>query len=213
MAAGLTTTAVAIIRADDVMDLVQWLVMGQNLSNTRSQPAERQLGPGNVHTLTPRWTFTTGGDVSATPTVAGNSVYFGDWAGNLYAVRADTGKLEWSHSVAEYNGRPGSIVRVSPAIAGDVIIVGDNLPTAAPHDGAHVFAVDRETGRLRWKTTVDQHLAAIITGSPVVNNGVVYIGVSSDEEALAKSDTYPCCTFRGSMAALNANTGALLWKT
>jgi len=213
LAAGMVSAAVAIVKAEDVKDLVQWLIMGQNLSNTRSQPAERRIGPGNVHTLTARWSFTTGGDVSATPTVSDKTVYFPDWAGNLYAVGAEDGKLQWSHSVADYNGRPGSIVRVSPAIYGDELIVGDNLAVSAPHNGAHVFAVDRGSGRLRWITEVDSHLAAIITGSPVVSKGIVYVGVSSDEEALAANNAYPCCTFRGSMVALNANTGALLWKT
>jgi polyvinyl alcohol dehydrogenase (cytochrome) len=47
----------------------------------------------------------------------------------------------------------------------------------------------------------------------VFNGNIVYVGVSSNEEGLATDDTYPCCTFRGSMVALNATTGALLWKT
>jgi len=62
-------------------------------------------------------------------------------------------------------------------------------------------------------TQVDAHPAAIITGSPVVFNGVVYIGVSSSEETLALDPTYPCCSFRGSIVALNKKTGAILWKT
>jgi polyvinyl alcohol dehydrogenase (cytochrome) len=49
----------------------QWRIAGQNLSNTWSQPAEHQISPANVKNLTPKWVFTTGGDVSATPTVAG----------------------------------------------------------------------------------------------------------------------------------------------
>jgi len=190
-----------------------WRVAGGDLNNSRSQLTDEKIDPRNVGTLVPKWMFTTGGDVSATPTVAGNAVYFPDWAGNLYAVRAHTGKLLWSHQIAEYNGRPGSVSRVSPAIYNDELIVGDNVSLAAQHDGAHVMAVDRHSGTLRWITQVDAHPAAIITGSPVFHGRTVYVGVSSNEESLAANPAYPCCTFRGSMVALDAITGAILWKT
>ena len=60
---------------------------------------------------------------------------------------------------------------------------------------------------------MDSHSAAIITASPVLLGDTVYVGVSSNEEALAVDNSYACCTFRGSMVALNANTGQILWKT
>jgi len=60
-------------------------------------------------------------------------------------------------------------------------------------NGANVISVDRESGTLRWMTKVDNHAAAIITGSPVVFDGVVYVGVSSSEEGLATDPAYPCC--------------------
>jgi polyvinyl alcohol dehydrogenase (cytochrome) len=190
-----------------------WRIAGRDLNNSRSQPSERQIGPGNVGQLVTRWVFTTGSDVSATPTVAGNAVYFPDWAGNLYAVRADTGKLLWSHAIADYNGRPGSISRVSPAIFNDELIIGDNVATSVEHNGAHVMGIDRNSGALRWITQVDAHQAAIITGSPVFNGTTVYVGVSSNEEGLATNPAYACCTFRGSMVALDATSGSMLWKT
>jgi polyvinyl alcohol dehydrogenase (cytochrome) len=210
---GLAILCLGALVAQTDSGLGEWRIAGQNLSNTRGQPAEHQIGPSNVGRLVPAWTFTTGSDVSATPTVAGNSVYFPDWSGKLYAVRSDTGKLLWSHAISDYNHRPGSVSRVSPAVFQNELIFGDNLTTAVAHDGAHLMAVDRATGNLLWITQVDAHPAAIITGSPVFNGSVVYVGVSSNEEALATNPNYPCCTFRGSMVALNAFTGAILWKT
>lgn len=50
-----------------------WPMAGHNLRNTRHQVAESIIGPGNVGTLGPKWVFTTGGDVSATPAV-GNTL-------------------------------------------------------------------------------------------------------------------------------------------
>ena len=71
----------------------QWRIAGQNLSNSWSQPAEHSISPANVNGLAPKWVFTTGGDVSATPTVDGGAVYFPDWGGNLFAGEKDSGRL------------------------------------------------------------------------------------------------------------------------
>jgi len=211
----------------------QWTVAGQDLNNSRSQPAEHLITTSNVHGLSPKWVFQATNDVSATPTVYKQAVYFPDWGGNLYAVNKQTGTLIWSHPISEYDGVIGSLARVSPAvdIANDQLIIGDNVTNgaggASRHNpgtltpgklttgGASVIAVDQKTGLLRWITTVEQHPAAIITGSPVVFDGVIYIGVSSSEESLAaaKFNKYPCCTFRGSVVALNAKTGKMLWQT
>jgi polyvinyl alcohol dehydrogenase (cytochrome) len=198
-----------------------WRIAGRDLDNSRHQPSERQISAANVHQLVPKWIFTTGSDVSATPTVAGNTVYFPDWAGNLYAVSADKGELLWSRKISDYNGRAGSLSRVSPAIFEDLLIIGDHtgvgwLSDDAPsvgHNGAHVIAVDRHSGELRWITKVEAHPSALITGSPVFHGSTVYVGISSEEETLAINPEYPCCTFRGSMVALNVSTGAVLWKT
>ncbi len=192
----------------------QWPVAGQNLDGTRDQAAERLIGPSNVNTLAPKWVFTTGGDVSATPTVADDAVYFPDWAGNLYAVDKDTGELIWSHKISDYDGVSTAVSRVSPVVAGDQLILGDIENYAAIHSGANLMAVDRHSGALRWITQVETHPAAIITGSPVVFGDTVYAGVSTNEEStLSRDPSYPCCTFRGSVVALDVNTGEIRWKT
>ncbi len=197
----------------------QWPIAGHDLDNSRSQPSEKKIGTDNVHQLVPKWVFTTGSDVSATPTVAGNAVYFPDWAGNLYAVRANDGRLIWTRTITDYTGVPETISRVSPAIFEDRLIIGDHngaswVSSASGFvGGAHVIAVDRHSGALLWITQVDAHPAALITGSPVVHGTTVYVGVSSQEEGLAANPAYPCCTFRGSMVALDVFTGNILWKT
>jgi polyvinyl alcohol dehydrogenase (cytochrome) len=191
----------------------QWRTAGQNLSNTWSQPAEHSISPANVNGLTPKWVFTTGGDVSATPTVDGNAVYFPDWGGNLFAVEKDTGRLIWSHKISEYDGVEGAVSRVSPAVDGNQVIIGDIPNSKQAHSGANVISVDRQTGTIQWMTQVDTHPAAIITGSPVVFDGMVYIGISSNEETLALNPAYPCCSFRGGIVALDEKSGAIRWKT
>jgi len=148
--------------------------------------------------------------VTVTPTVADGTVYFPDSGGTLWAVAVDSGRVRWSHRVSVYTGIAGDVSRTSPAVYGDELVLGDTSPAGT---GASVIAVDRRTGRLRWRTLVDPHVAAIVTGAAVVYRGVVYEGVSSGEEVLATEPGYRCCSFRGSVVALDAATGKLLWKT
>ena len=76
------------------------------------------------------------------------------------------------------------------------------------------MAINKTTGALLWKTQLESHPSAIITQSASIFDGVVYVGVSSLEEAIAAfTPGYVCCSFRGSMAALDLATGKILWKT
>jgi polyvinyl alcohol dehydrogenase (cytochrome) len=77
-----------------------------------------------------------------------------------------------------------------------------------------MLAFDKNTGALRWATQLDAHPAALVTQSATIHDGKVYVGTSSFEEAYAGFiPGYPCCSFRGSMLALDLATGAVLWKT
>jgi polyvinyl alcohol dehydrogenase (cytochrome) len=59
----------------------------------------------------------------------------------------------------------------------------------------------------------DSHFTARITAAPTLHDGRVYVPVSSSEEWSGSTLDYPCCTFRGSVLALDANTGRQIWKT
>src|SRR6202008_2156225 len=149
--AGLITTLLLLAglsaqSQSDVHRSGQWRIAGQNLNNTWSQPAEHTIGPSNVKDLKPKWVFTTGGDVSATPTVDGDAVYFPDWSGSLFAVKKKTGELILSHKISEYDGVMGAVSRVSPAVDGNQVIIGDLQSPKLVHNGANVISVDRETG-------------------------------------------------------------------
>ena len=163
----------------------------------------------------PNGYFTTGGDVSATPAVDADTVYFPDWAGNLYAVDKLTGVEKWHASIAAASGVPFDKARATPAVTDDKVIIGTQgsifVPGGGP--GGKVLAFNKFTGALVWSTTLDTHPAAIITQSATVFDGRVYIGVASQEEALAAFVPGYVLSFRGSMLALDLNTGAILWKT
>ena len=78
---------------------------------------------------------------------------------------------------------------------------------------AMVYAIDAATGVEVWRMRADEHPSAGVTGTPVPYEGRLYVPVSSGEEGRAITPGYVCCTFRGSLLALDAATGKLLWKT
>jgi polyvinyl alcohol dehydrogenase (cytochrome) len=204
--------------AEDLVDsegtgrIARWRTAGHDLSNSRSQPLETQIHTGNASRLTPKWTFQTDGDVWATPSVDVNNLYFPDATGNLFAVDRATGRQLWKRKVEEYTRVPGVIARTTPAISGRTLVLGDQGGRLGA--GASVFAVDKRNGAKLWSTKVDDHPGAVITQSAVIYQGVVYVGVSSVEETLAaRAPGYVCCSFRGSVLALDARSGRILWKT
>jgi polyvinyl alcohol dehydrogenase (cytochrome) len=188
-----------------------WPMRGQNYSDTSSQQGDNLINPANVANLKVKWTYTAHGDTSATPAVVDGAAYLPDWGGYLNKLNAQTGKLVWSYPISDYDGITGAISRTSPTVVDNTVYLGDqNGPGFGK--GAHVTAVNAITGQKEWSTEVSSHPLAIVTSSPIVYDGVVYVGVASKEEAAASLPSYPCCTFRGSVVALSATTGAILWQ-
>jgi polyvinyl alcohol dehydrogenase (cytochrome) len=192
----------------------EWPLWGYDTSNTRNAAHENIITKANVGSLKVKWVFTTAGDVSATPTVDSQAIYFPDWGGYLYKLDKDTGNLIWKHKVSEFTGitqpPPGSFINGSLSRNGPALV--DNLVIFGDLTSANVMAVDKKTGNLVWKTLVESHPLAVITSSPMVYNDVVYLGVSSLEEVVAGSPGYTA-TFRGSVVALDVTTGHILWRT
>ncbi|MEO3927025.1 PQQ-binding-like beta-propeller repeat protein [Micromonosporaceae bacterium B7E4] len=184
----------------------EWSMGGHDIRNTRSNPDEQLLSPSTVGDLEVAWTVTTDGDVSATPAVVDGAVYFPDWGGTFWKVDAATGEVIWSRSVAELAGIADTFARTAPVVADDTVYLGTQA-------GARLLAIDTETGELRWNTAMDTHPDVILTSSPAIHDGVLYQGVSSLEFLNAGDPAYDCCTFRGSLVAVDAATGVVQWKS
>src|SRR5262249_54096637 len=75
----------------------------------------------------------------------------------------------------------------------------------------YVYAVDAASGRLRWSRKVDDHPLVRLTAAPVFHAGRLYVPPSSYEGG-GKPPRYSCCTFRGSLVALDARNGDLVWR-
>ncbi len=164
------------------------------------------IGTANVHLLAPAWTLATSGDVPDTPTVEGNAVYATDLGGSIWRLDAASGAVAWKQDFPTLTGNPSSFSRNSPAIGPKQIVLGDQA-------SATVYALDKGSGAVLWRTTLDTAPGAIITASPVIVAGHVLVGVSSNQEEYAATHPGFVLSFRGSVAALDLATGALVWQT
>jgi polyvinyl alcohol dehydrogenase (cytochrome) len=193
----------------DPATLPQWNGWGNGPANTRFQSAAAAgLTARTVPMLTLKWAFGVPGasTMAGQPTVAAGRVFFGNENGVVYALDAATGCQHWQFKA---DGGVRSAVSVGR-------LAGAGPARYAAYFGdlrANVYAVDAATGALVWKVKVEDHAAARITGAPVLAGGRLYVPVSSIEEVPGARPDYPCCTFRGSIVALDAGTGAQAWKT
>jgi polyvinyl alcohol dehydrogenase (cytochrome) len=189
------------------MDGPGWNGWGADIANTRFQPAQAAgLSAETVGRLRLKWAFGFEGAFSANaqPSVVGGRVFVGGGDRKVHALDAKTGCIHWSFGT---DAVVRTAVSVGPRRSGTgfAVYFGDVA--------AHAYALDAATGALLWKVKVEQHRAARVTGAPTLHDGVLYVPVSSIEEAFGARSDYECCTFRGSVLALDAETGEQLWKT
>jgi polyvinyl alcohol dehydrogenase (cytochrome) len=187
-----------------------WPFAGNDLNNSRWASAETTLNTQNVSGLTVKWQFTTQNDVSATPSVdtTGGYVYFPDWSGNLYKLNAATGATVWTHKMTDYGLSSGVMSRTTPTLYGAKVIIGASASLGKPGPyGSYLLGLSASDGSLLWMTLLDPDLNSLETGSPIIYDGIAYVGVSSTEEFT----TNP--TFRGSLAAVSLANGQILWQT
>lgn len=184
-----------------------WPMIGRNAKGSRNQPFEHRIGKANVGRLAVKWTAPTTGDVSATPAVVDGAVYFGDFGGTLWKLDAESGHVIWSHKVPDYTGHAGDYARTSPALAGQTLVVGI-IKGSTAIAGPNMLGIDAATGALRWNTQIHPDPHAAMTGSPALVDDTIVTGVSANGASNPAT-----AIFRGAIVALNAQTGAILWRT
>jgi polyvinyl alcohol dehydrogenase (cytochrome) len=183
-----------------------WNGWGVTVDNARFQPGPQAgLKAGQLSKLKLKWAFGFP-DASAAwsqPTVQGGRVFVGSQNGTFYSLNARTGCIHWIYSAQ------GS-VRTAPVIAkrsdanGYAVYFGDL--------GGRAYAVDAESGRQLWVRKVEDHPYVRLTGAPVFYQDRLYVPVASLEEGMNRDPDYPCCSFRGSVLALDAKDGSVIWK-
>jgi polyvinyl alcohol dehydrogenase (cytochrome) len=183
---------------------------GMTLENQRFIPAEvAGLAAGDLPELRLKWAFAFPGAqrIRSQPTIALGAVFIGSQNGAVYALDRETGCVRWMY-------RASAEVRTPVIVAGTQPASPAARPLAYFADLiARVYAVDATTGELAWVAKVDDHPNATVTGAPVLHEGRLYVPVSSLEVTSAADPKYSCCSFRGSIVALDAASGKTVWKT
>ncbi len=181
----------------------RWNGWSTDPANTRFQDAAAAgLAASDVPKLKLKWAFGLGEGIDARsqPAIAGARVFVGSQSGAVHSLDARSGCTQWTF-------------QADGAVTAAVVISTGKKPAAYFGDQrANVYAVDAATGKLLWRIHVEEHFAARVTAASLLRDGVLYVPVSSIEEGLAPGPAYECCTFRGSLSALDAATGKLIWK-
>lgn len=182
-----------------------WMGWSPTFANTRFQPAkEAGLTATKTRKLKLKWAFGFPGDIVAfgAPTVRNGVLFVGSAAGVVHALNASSGCLYWTFQA------DGPVRSAPLSVETDgkhIILFGDLI--------GWFYGVDAESGMEIWRRRIDNHEATRLTGSPAFVNGFVFVPSSSWEESRATSPDYPCCTFRGSVTAIRASDGFVVWKT
>jgi len=183
---------------------------GLDPENTHSVTGEEAgITPENVGTLKLKWAFAFPGANRARsqPAIGAGAAFVGSQDGRVYALDRETGCVRWTFQ-ADAEVRTGIVLSqwdASDSQARPIAYFGDWAGNA--------YGIEMLTGKLVWQVEADEHPAAVITGTPALHGDTLYVPVSSLEEGSAASPNYTCCTFRGSVLALDAMTGETRWRT
>jgi polyvinyl alcohol dehydrogenase (cytochrome) len=187
-----------------------WNGWGGDPHNTRFQQEAGGITATNVGDLKLKWAFGVP-DVTQSrsqPAVVGGRLFMASQSGAVYALDSKSGCTQWTYKAQSGVRTAISVGPVGPANAptGYAIYFADAE--------ARAYAVDAATGKELWVRKVDEHRAARATGAPALHAGRLYVVTSGvSEETAASMPDYECCTFRGSLTALDASTGEVVWKT
>src|SRR6185369_4804791 len=176
-----------------------WLTYNGNNSANRYSP-HNQISTANVSALKLKWVFPVAYFGLETTPLAADGVLYVTGPNQVYALDALTGEALWNYS------RPAT-----PGLSGDAKL-GTNRGVAILRDkvffvtdNAHLLALDRATGRLRWEVPLAPESQAGQpyggTVAPLVVGEMVVAGIAGGDHGI-----------RGFVAAFQAENGALAWR-
>jgi polyvinyl alcohol dehydrogenase (cytochrome) len=182
-----------------------WNGWSPSAANTRYQPGDGAgLTLDQLRRLKLKWAYGFDGDIMAfaQPSVLDRYLFVGSASGIIQALSTDSGCVHWTYQAS---------APVRAAIL--AVPMGDKHALLFGDQYGWLYSLDAETGRLLWKKRVEPNESVRLTAAPVAYQGSVYVGVASWEEGRTSNPEYPCCTFRGVVAALRIKDGSQVWKT
>ena len=192
-----------------------WLGWGANNHNNRWAASDAVIDVSNVVSLRPvckkRYSF----GESAPPLVVAGIAYYPTWSGLFVALDYSKCKVLWQTNVTRLVTQYQPVVySITPAVSRTTPAMYKNVLFIASQANALLFAINKRNGRLIDTIQVSNHPLAIVTQSPTVWHGKIFVGSSSSEELGADViPGYVCCSFIGTMNAYVLKHGKLkqLW--
>lgn len=140
------------------------------------------------------------------PAIAGGALYVGSHSGIVYAMDLESGCVRWKFQASS---EVRNAIVVEPWASGDTsanpkVFFGDIT--------GHQYALEAFSGKLLWSKMMDDHPAVTLTAASALLEDTLYVALSSLEEGSAISPSYPCCTFRGAIVALDPESGDEKWR-
>ncbi|HEX5005904.1 MAG TPA: PQQ-binding-like beta-propeller repeat protein [Hyphomonadaceae bacterium] len=180
-----------------------WNGWSPETTNLRYQP-KPGFSAADIPRLKVKWAFSYVGTKNTEPLVFGDRVYVGSMSGKVYSLDAATGCVHWRFDYRGGGRASMTIGKNAGAKSGYALYMGDDRET--------VHAFDAWSGEELWKVRVDDHAVGRITGSPALWGDLLYVPLSAAEESQGNVGSYNCCTFIGTVAAVDVKTGKLAWK-
>jgi outer membrane protein assembly factor BamB len=180
----------------------EWTMAGHSLARPHATGCDTDdaVGSDTLDRLVPVWSFEAGAEVTAAPAVTADALYFGDWAGRIYALDRATGQERWRRETPVHPAVYAGQIPASPTVTtldGDEVLVvasGKTVWVLRTADGEPVW--QRELG-----TVGDPEDPTEIQGSPAVADGMVIVptDVHNDDE------------LRSGLVALSLDDGSEQW--
>ena len=180
-----------------------WSNWGVDAANTRYQKAGG-VAAADIPRLKVKWAFSVRGGAYGQPTVVGDWLFLATRGGGFYALDANSGCVHWH---IDDNSRTTPVILRSPVSpSGWITFLGEQTRV--------VKAFDAQTGKPLWTSpALETNPVAGITGPIIASGDQLFVPLTSGEEGAGTQPNYPCCSFRGSLAALDMATGRLEWQT
>lgn len=116
-----------------------------------------------------KWSLQLENKIHSSPILADGILYFGDEAGQFYAISANNGKIIWQQAFA---GK----IRATAAVYENELYFTDTTST--------LYAIDKTNGEVKWKKQLDDSLSSgaftdpwdYYISSPTIDQDVIYVG-------------------------------------
>jgi alcohol dehydrogenase (cytochrome c) len=174
-----------------------WLTYSGNYQAHRHS-ALAEIHTGNVAQVRPQWVYQTQGTgrFETSPLVVDGILYLTERSNVVTALDGRTGRPLWSTRRPPPPKVPGCCGPVNRGLA----VLGDALYLGT--FDAHLVALDRRTGALRWDVTVaDWKAGHSITMAPLAIKDRIIVGIGGGEFGI-----------RGFLDAYDAATGKRRWR-